>query len=204
MSMRERVLSLLRGEAVSRIRFTAVTTAGPVTISRATFATVATAIDSGKIKITPRAVFDGNVAAEYSPEAVPGGPSGELLVPLLLGRGEEGYAVHECIHAFFDLKSIALNATQEEALAYVVSALYYRMTGLPPTRWDAEPYATAKTAADGLLRRYAVGVAGIPAVDDNAWRSLMLSVGFNEAYFLRRPAGIDRWFIGRDTYIHNG
>ena len=93
MSMRERVLSLLRGEAVSRIRFTAVTTAGPITISRATFATVATAIDSGKIKITPRAVFDGNVAAEYSPEAVPGGPSGELLVPLLLGRGEEGREV---------------------------------------------------------------------------------------------------------------
>ena len=70
MSMRERVLSLLRGEAVSRIRFTAVTTAGPVTISRATFATVATAIDSGKIKITPRAVFDGNVAAEYSPSDI--------------------------------------------------------------------------------------------------------------------------------------
>ncbi len=51
MAIKERVLGLLRGPEAIRIRFTVQTTSGPITINRATFATVASAIDAGKIGV---------------------------------------------------------------------------------------------------------------------------------------------------------
>jgi hypothetical protein len=169
MAIKERVLGLLRGPEASRIRFTASTTSGPITINRETFATVARAIDAGKIKVTPKAAFKPGVGAEYNTDAVPGASSGELLVPPILGREQEGVAMHECTHAFFDLKKTAIGATEEEAVCYVVDALYYRMTGLTPARWNYEPPKTAKSVADALLHQYAVGVAGIPVVNAGAF-----------------------------------
>jgi hypothetical protein len=80
------------------------------------FETVASAIQTGKIKVTPQAVFSPGVGAEYHSGAVPGCPSGELLVPPLFGREQEGMAMHELTHAFFDLQSINITATEEEAV----------------------------------------------------------------------------------------
>jgi hypothetical protein len=104
MASREHILAMLRGEQAGRIRFTVHTTIGGITVNRATFATVANAIHAGKIKVTPQAVFAPGVGAEYHGWAVPGGPSGELLVPPIFGREQEGLALHECMHAFFDLQ----------------------------------------------------------------------------------------------------
>ena len=104
MATKERILALLRGAEAGRIRFTVATTDGLITINRAVFATVASAIQTGKIKVTPQAVFAPGVGAEYHPGAVPGGPSGELLIPPLFGREQEGMAMHELTHAFFDLQ----------------------------------------------------------------------------------------------------
>ena len=132
MATKERILALLRGTEAGRIRFTVATTDGLVTVNRAVFETVATAIQTGKIKVTPQAVFSPGVGAEYHTGAVPGGPSGELLIPPLFGREQEGMAMHELTHAFFDLKSTNITATEEEAVCYVVDALYFRMTGSTP------------------------------------------------------------------------
>lgn len=51
MATKERILALLRGTEAGRIRFTVATTDGLVTINRAVFETVATAIQTGKIKV---------------------------------------------------------------------------------------------------------------------------------------------------------
>jgi hypothetical protein len=57
--------------------------------------------------------------------------------------------------------------------------------------------------ADGLLRQYAVGVAGIPAVTRATWTNLVLAVAVNPTYF-PDTAGLPRWFFGTDTYTNDG
>jgi myo-inositol catabolism protein IolC len=42
------------------------------------------------------------------------------------------------------LKTTVAKATEEEAVCYVVDALYFRMIGLRPARWSNEPHKTAK------------------------------------------------------------
>src|ERR1700745_3175446 len=104
MTAKERVIHILRGHEAGRIRFKIPTkTAGTITINRASSEPVASAIQAGKIKVTPQPVFRAGVGAEYHGWAIPGASSGELLVPPILGREQEGLVAHECTHAFFDL-----------------------------------------------------------------------------------------------------
>ena len=203
MATKERILAMLRGEEAGRIRFSVHTTTGTITINRTTFTTVATAISAGKIKVTPQAVFAPGVGAEYHGWAIPGGSSGELLVPPIFGREQEGLTIHECIHAFFDLQIINVRATEEEAICYIVDALYFRMSGLTTTRWNNEPHATAKGVADGLLQQYQKGDVPIPRVDETAWNTLVLAVAMNPTY-LTKTAGLIHWFGGADSYTHDG
>ena len=167
------------------------------------FATVATAIEAGKIRVTPKTTFTPGVGAEIRYRRHPRCPSGELLVPPILGREQEGLVMHECTHAFFDLKKTVIKATEEEAVCYVVDALYFRMTGLGPARWSNEPHKTAKAVANSLLHQYAIGTKGIPAVDLTAWHGLVLAVALNPTYFAR-TAGIVKWFYGTDSYTNDG
>jgi hypothetical protein len=209
MATKERVLDLLWGQEASRIRFTVPASTGTITIDRMVFATVANAIVAGKVRVEPHATFRAGVGAEYDTAAAPAvgafraAPSGALRIPPIVGREQAGMVMHECTHAFFDLTQSAIRATEEEAVCYVVNALYFRMTGLTPARWTNEPHKTAKSVADGLLRQYAVGVAGIPAVTRATWTNLVLAVAVNPTYF-PDTAGLPRWFFGTDTYTNDG
>jgi len=212
MALKERVLGLLRGPEASRIRFTAPTTTGPITINRATFATVASAIDAGKIGVTP---FTPTklAGAKYFQPAGPGAPpSGQLHVPPILGRLDESAVMHESTHAFFDLKKTAIEAAEEEAVCYIVSTLYNRMTGLTPARWT-RTQTSAKSVVDALLHQYAVGVAGIPVVNAGAFRTLVIAVQLSPTYLIPdpdspmsgTPAGLFGGFFGGPTsYTHDG
>jgi hypothetical protein len=209
MAMKERVINLLLGPEALRIRFKVTTTSGPVTINRATFATVAKAIKDGKIGVTPFTP-DNSAGAKYDPDAAPGAPSGQLLVPPILGRFEEAAVMHESTHAFFDLTKSGIGATEEEAVCYIVTALYYRMTGLTPARWTVGSLA-AKSVVDKLLHQYQVGVAGIPVADVGAFRSLVLGVALDPTYLFPdtltsgTPAGLFGGFLGGPTsYTHDG
>jgi hypothetical protein len=208
-AMKERVLGLLRGPEALRIRFKVTTTSGPITINRATFATVAKAIDDGKVGVKPFTP-DKSAGARYDPDAAPGAPSGQLFIPPILGRFEEAAVLHESTHAFFDLTKSGIQAAEEEAVCYVVTALYYRMTGLTPARWTVAPLA-GKPLVDALLRQYAVGVSGIPVVDAGAFRALVLAVMIDPTYLIPdkltsgTPAGLFGGFLGGPTsYTHDG
>jgi hypothetical protein len=212
MGAKERIMHVLRGQEAARIRFKAPTkTSGTITINRASFATVASAIQAGKIKVTPRTTFRQGVGAEYHGWASPGAPSGELLIPPIFGRQQEGEVIHECTHAFFDLTRSGVGAAEEEAICYVVDALYFRMTGLTTHRWNNEPHATAKAVADGLLRQYAKGDIPVPTVSEKEWHVLVLAVMLNPTYLLpapgstQTPAGLFGGVLGGPTsYTHDG
>jgi hypothetical protein len=212
MAVKERVIHVLRGLEAGRIRFKVPTkTSGTITINRASFQTVASAIQAGKIKVTPRATFRQGVGAEYHSWAIPGAPSGELLVPPMFGREQEGLVMHECTHAFFDLTKSSVGGAEEEAISYIVDALYFRMTGLTTQRWNNEPHATAKAVADGLLRQYAKGDTPVPTVGEKEWHGLVLAVMLNPTYLLpapgstQTPAGLFGGILGGPTaYTHDG
>lgn len=207
MTIKDQTPRLLRGREADRIRFVVTTSIGKITINRAVFETVALAIEGGKIGVRTVSTFDAGVGAQYSSDATAGASSGELEVPPICGCVQEGYVLHECIHAYFDLKKSTIRATEEEAVAFVVNALYFRMTGLAPARWNAEPHATAKAVADELLRRYQAGTPPTPEVGTKTWGALVLAVGLHDVYFTA-PAGLPRWLpipgLGTDTYAHNG
>jgi len=212
MAMKDRVLSLLGGPEAARIRFTVPSASVPVTINRAAFTTVANAIVAGKIGVSPFAATT-RALAEYHQPAGPTAPAtGQLMVPPILGRIDEAAVMHESTHAFFDLTTSNILATEEEAVSYVVTALYHRMTGLTPTRWTgAEPFISAKAVADALLHQYQVGVSGVPAVDAGQFQTLMLAVATSPTYLLpstpggSTPAGLFGGFLGGPVrYVHNG
>ena len=215
MAMRERVLALLRGHEAARIRFTVPSASVPVTINHLTFTTVANAIVAGKIGVTlfVPASGPGTALAEYHQPAGPTAPAtGQLMVPRILGRIDEAAVMHESTHAFFDLGSSNILGSEEEAVSYIVTALYHRMTGLTPQRWTgAEPFISAKAVADSLLHQYQVGAAGVPTVDAAAFSTLVLAVQTTPLYLLpstpggSTPAGLFAGFLGGPVrYVHNG
>jgi hypothetical protein len=211
MSTKEKVVHLLRGHDTARIRFKVPSKIGVITINRASFLSVASAIESGKIKVTPRTGFRAGVGAEYHGWAIPGGRTGELVVPPIIGREQQGLILHECAHAFFDLTSSGVGAAEEEAICYVVDALYFRMTGLTPARWSNEPHKTAKAVADGVLHHYAIGDTPVPTLSLKEWHALVFAVMLNPTYLLpapgstQTPAGLFGGILGGPTsYLHDG
>ena len=197
MSTRNQVVQLLRGPEASRIRFTFPFAAGTVTISPVSFNRVATAIESGQMRIDVTNAFPPGVAGQY----ISGTPN-TLRIKPLAGRVESGLVLHECTHAVFDLTQTHVTANDDEAASYVVDALYFRMTGLKHPRWNAEPHATAGAVADALLRRYAAGTRGIPALDTDTWNALKLQIMLHPVYFWG-PAGV-LGTVGGQEYPHDG
>ena len=190
MPTRDHVLHVLRGAEASRIRFT-IPAAGGLTINRATFLRVAHAIEQNHIHVNVATNFPAGVGALYHPD------TDTIDTPPLLGRTSEGLLLHECTHAAFDLSSTGIAAVADEAAAYVVDALYFRMTGLPRPRWNAQLHALAGNVADGLLSQYQRGTHGIPAVDTTMWVALGFFIMTHPVY-IAGPAGHG------GSYLHNG
>jgi len=200
MTTRQRVLDLLRGPQASRIRFTFPFFAGTVTISPVSFRHVATAIERGTMRLDVTNAFPPGVAGQY----ISGTPN-TLRIKPISGRIEEGLVLHECTHAIFDLTHTHVTANDDEAASYVVDALYFRMTGLRRPRWNGEPHATAGAVADALLRNYAVGTRGIPAIDAPSWNNLKATIMLHPVYNtpITHPAGVLGSLLGGE-YPHDG
>lgn len=120
------------------------------------------------------------------------------------GRLDEALLVHESLHAAYDLLRTGLDANSEEASAYVCTALYCRMTGLPRPGWTGtRVYANAERAAQTLLSQYQKGVRGIPMVGAAEWNTLRVGVVLSPAHFLQGPAGLFGT-LASAQYTHDG
>jgi hypothetical protein len=197
MSNSRRILRLLRGHEAARIRFTfpSAGNAGNITVNRTSFHTVAKAIEDGQISVQFVQNFaeaNNDVVATYN------GTTNILTTRPLIHREEQGLVLHECTHAAFDLTHTVISGLDEEAAAFLVYALYFRMSGLVRHRWNLSPHPEAGAVADGLLHQYAVGTHGVPAVDASAWAILRIAVLANPAY------GRDRAQFMGGSYMHDG
>lgn len=209
MSLRIRVLDVLNGPAVARIRFRFPIRGSHVTIAPQTFHHVARAIRLGRVSVRSPTDLAAGVAAQYNDVARTRADgtavaANTLEVVSAAGRMDEAYIVHEALHAAYDLLRTGLDANAEEASAYVCTALYCRMTGLPRPRWaNGLIYANAAEVARTLLSQYQKGDPGIPWVGEGEWRMLRAAVGLHPVY-TSGPAGIlTGWLLGHQ-YTHDG
>jgi hypothetical protein len=209
MSLRSRVLDVLNGPAVARMRFRFPIRGSHVTIAPQTFHHVARAIRLGQVSVGVPTDLAAGVAAQYNDVARTRADgtvvaANTLEVVSATGRMDEAYIVHEALHAAYDLLRTGLDANAEEASAYVCTALYCRMTGLPRPRWANGPiYANAAEVARTLLSQYQKGDPGIPWVGEHEWRMLRAGVGLNSVY-ASGPGGIlTGWLLGQQ-YTHDG
>lgn len=166
------VLKLLRGREAARMNFQFPGGAGDILISKASFETVAAAIDAGKVHVSQVTTLPAGVGAQYTGT----GTVNLMEVPAITGRVIEAYIMHECIHAYLDLISSNVQDVPEEAAAYVVADLYAKMTNLSDARFSGTPFDEARPLANAILRHRAKGTAGVPVVDATAWATLIAAV----------------------------
>jgi hypothetical protein len=209
MSIKQRVLAVLLGGNVARIRFRFPIAGSHVTIARQTFHVVAHAIQSGKIPVRVGTDLAAKVAAQYNDVARTRADGTVVAADTLeirgvIGRLDESYIVHESLHAAYDLLHTGLDGNAEEASAYVCTALYCRMTGLPKPRWANGPiYSNAERTAQSLLAQYQIGDVAIPTVGEQEWETLRLAVALDPVYRFAYPGGLRGLLLG-EQYTHDG
>src|SRR5689334_4855982 len=175
MSLQGQVLSVLHSAPIGRMRFRFPLGNSHVTIAPQTFYVVAHAISAGRVIVRRPTDLAPGVAAQYNDVARTRADhtivlANTLEVNLATGRLNEAYVVHESLHAAYDLLGTALDGNAEEASAYMVTALYCRMTGLARPRWaNGLIYSNAAKAAESLLVQYQRGNPGIPMVGSEQW-----------------------------------
>lgn len=210
MSIAHKVLQVLNGPTVARIRFRFPIRGSHVTITRQTFQHVTRAIASGRVIVRAPTDLATGVAAQYNDVARTRADgtlvrANTLEINPIMGRIDEAILVHESLHAAYDLLRTGLDANAEEASAYVCTALYCRMTGLARPLWaNGQIYANAALTAETLLKQYQKGDRGIPSVGEDAWRKLRAGVGMDPIYSGNGLAGVvTGWFLGKQ-YTHDG
>ena len=199
-SLPQRVINLLRGPEVGRIRFKFPEGGGTITVNRAMYHRVADAIEHHRIGIFPAsdpALIPANAGATYDGTPVDGGTI-FIKVGKPWGRDLEGDLVHECTHAGFDLDKLdTLSALTEETVAMVAEVLYYRMSNAPKSYWPGPSRDAAAPVADALLHEYQAGNTPIPTVDPATFNAL-------RAILPLRPAYQGTVVANGGSYIRNG
>jgi hypothetical protein len=196
MSARLRILQILNGHEASRIRFSFPMGGTNITVSSHTFHRVLRAIRHDHIHVEVTTALRQGIAAEYDPF------TDTMYVRGVIGRKHEGVVLHECTHAFFDIERTYIDALHDEAAAYLVSVMYYRMTGRPspagrPGWKNSSLLSEAVVVADALLQDYQRGTTAVPAVNAAAWADLMSAIRHHPEYRHKSPG------TGR-SYLHDG
>jgi hypothetical protein len=197
MSLKTRVLQVLNGPTVARIRFRFPIRGSHVTITPQTFHHVARAIVSGRVTVQSPKHLSPGAAAQYNARA------NTLEIKSVAGRLNEAYVVHESLHAAYDLLRTGIDANAEEASGYVCSALYCRMTGFRAEWGNNKIWGPAERVAQTLLGQYQKGDPGIPMVGEQEWRTLRAGVGLNPIYAALRSGIFTGWVLGQQ-YPHDG
>ena len=132
MSIRDEVLTVLRGRETTRIRFNFTSFYGtPVAVDQITFQRVVSAIESGRIQV-PETGVAANAGGEYDNTPVNGGIF--YGRPVRNRRTNKSIIIHEAVHASFDLTGSILEEVDNEAASFLAQFIYLRLTAYPISR----------------------------------------------------------------------
>lgn len=130
MSLRTRIVSILRDSDTGRIRFSFEGTDRTVEIDRNVFLRVADAIEANEITIQEGGVPDG--VASYNAHNGGGRGANTLYIGgqlLTSSRNFNGLMIHEAVHAYFDLEEQSIQWIDNEVAAYIAQGYYFRNSG---------------------------------------------------------------------------
>ncbi|KAF0227786.1 MAG: hypothetical protein FD175_2492 [Beijerinckiaceae bacterium] len=164
--LKKQVLKVLEGARAGRIRFSFPVGDRLLTIGRQAFLSVAQAIRKDKITIYEAPYGQNGSSARYM-------YYNEIQISQIVNSMDESDAVHESLHAYFDLKKIAIPAIEEEAAAYVVSTMYLIMAKIPQKQWNIEPHATAGLLSHLVMAEQKAHPKKTPVVNQDAWDNLL-------------------------------
>lgn len=186
MSLRDDILRILRSGEVRRINFSFTATDGQViSIGNHVFTAVIESIESGRIHIdwdrgqwtaNRRSPSDGRYNSPHNYLLIrPGAP--------LRSRVFEALVVHECVHAFFDLRRRKLPNVDSEAAGYIAQGCYLRTSGFDRNRLSQttdNEVLTAMLVADGIAVQHTVPAARL----DELRTSLRSNTGYQRGGYI--------------------
>lgn len=113
--------------------------------------------------------FDDGVAALYYKAT----NTMEVGLDAVNSRMWKGYVIHEAVHAWIDKSKLRPLRVENEAIAYIAQAVYYRRVGMSRSRFSSELYLTARdignliingqTPSDTLLTKLKNSILAHPA-----------------------------------------
>lgn len=145
MSALSKVREVLLSREASKVNFTAYS----ITISGTIFPIIANDMSgvSPTRFVSVSSTFSNGAAALYHPDTntieVGEDPSNSRIW--------KGLVLHEAVHAWIDRSRLTPPAVNNEAVAYIAQAIYYRRVGLSRTRTPNPIYLAARDIGNSIL-----------------------------------------------------
>ncbi len=137
MSVREKMIGILRSSDTQRIRFSFTGSTGiSISVDGSSFRRVAEAIEDNSVRVQTGGVAEG--WAKYSARAEGSSAANTFYIGAnnYSSRDFDGLIVHEAVHASFDLTSTTLPWIDNESAAYIAQGYYLRNSGYRTSRMN--------------------------------------------------------------------
>ena len=76
----------------------------------------------------------------------------EVGLDAVNSRMWKGYVIHEAVHAWIDKSKLRPLRVENEAIAYIAQAVYYRRVGMSRSRFSSDIYLTARDIGNTIIR----------------------------------------------------
>ena len=76
----------------------------------------------------------------------------EVGLDAVNSRMWKGYVIHEAVHAWIDKSKLRPLRVENEAIAYIAQAVYYRRVGMGRSRFSSDIYLTARDIGNSIIR----------------------------------------------------
>ena len=75
----------------------------------------------------------------------------EVGLDAVNSRMWKGYVIHEAVHAWIDKSKLRPLRVENEAIAYIAQAVYYRRVGMGRSRFSSDIYLTARDIGNAII-----------------------------------------------------
>ena len=145
LTYRGKVRDVLMSREAANINFTVL----GINIRGTIFPDIANDISGDKPTrwVVVRQGFDNGAAAIYDPKT----NTMEVGTDAINSRIWKGYVIHEAVHAWIDKSKLKPLFVDNEAVAYIAQAIYYRRVGVARSRFTTPAYLAARDVGNLII-----------------------------------------------------